>query len=420
MPKKNLPNRRLHKASGQAFVVLLCHDGVRRTHYLGKYSSKESQDEYDRLIGIYTANGRKLPPPESETRGVLVKELAVKYLQWAEGYYQNSPRESFWHHTNAILNFLVKDYKNKPVNEFTPADLYAIQDKLIKHGYRRQSVNRYTTIIKKAFKMGVSRGWGVQGGTVYELQTFENLKKGRSPAKEYQKGRKVPIDVYQKTLPFMNPIIRAMAEVQFRCGMRPQDIRNLRYRDIDFESHKDENVWLYRPHQHKTNYQDEDWELVKIIDTRAQEILTPYLLGKENDPEAFIFSPAESMHLRNVDRRRNRKTLNKQGLPQPSQRNRRKKYPTKLPGAQYSTSSYAGAIESACKRAGVERWTPNQLRHLSLSLVRSKSGLDAAQALAGHKNASTTEIYAEVAIETAIKAAKDLSKIIENTLDKSL
>ena len=55
--------------------------------------------------------------------------------------YQNSPSESFWHQKNAILNFLVKDYKHKPVNEFTPADLYAIQDKLIKHGYRRQFDN---------------------------------------------------------------------------------------------------------------------------------------------------------------------------------------------------------------------------------------------------------------------------------------
>jgi len=385
---------------------------------LGKYTSPESQKEYDRLIGIYTANGRKLPPPETSSAGVLVKELAVKYLRWAEGYYQNSPRESFWHHTNAILNFLVKDYKNKPVNEFAPADLYAIQDKLIKHGYRRQSVNRYTTIIKKAFKMGVSRGWGVQGATAYELQTFENLKKGRSPAKEYQKGKKVPFDVFQKTLPFMNPMIRAMAEVQFRSGMRPQDIRNLRYCDLDFESHKDEGVWLYRPHQHKTDYQDENWELVKVIDTRAQQILMPYLLDKENDPTSFIFSPAESMHLLNVDRRRNRKTLNKQGLPQPSQRNRRKKYPKKMPGTQYSISSYAGAIEAACKKAGVERWTPNQLRHLSLSLVRSKSGLDAAQALAGHKNASTTEVYAKVEIKTAIRAAKDLSKEIEKAIDK--
>jgi integrase len=315
MPKKNLPNYRLHKATKQAFVVLLCHDGVRRYRFLGKHGTPESRSEYDRLIAIYTANGRKMPPPETSA-GVLVKELAVKYLQWAEGYYQNSPRESFWHQTNAILNFLVKHYKNKPVNEFTPADLYDIQDRLIKHGYRRQSVNRYTTIIKKAFKMGVSRGWGVQGATVYELQTFENLKKGRSSAKEYQKGKKVPFDVYMKTLPFMNPTIRAMAEVQFRCGMRPQDIRNLRYCDIDFESHKVEGVWLYRPHQHKTDYRDDDWELVKVIDTRAQEILTPYLVDKENAPEAFIFSPAESMHLLNVDRRRNRMTLNKQGLPQ--------------------------------------------------------------------------------------------------------
>ena len=413
MPKKSLPNRRHHKASGQAFVVLLCHDGVRRCHYLGKYNSRESQEEYDRLIGIYTANGRKMPPPDSESRGVLVKELAVKYLQWGEGYYQNSPRESFWHHKNAILNFLVKDFKHTPVNEFTPADLYAIQGKLIKHGCRRQSVNRYTTIIQKAFKMGVSRGWGVLGATVYELQTFENLKKGRSSAKEYQKGKPVPLDVFWKTHKEMTPTIRAMTEVQLRCGMRPQDIRNLRYCDLDFESCKNEGVWLYRPHQHKTDYRDDDWELIKIIDTRAQEILIPYLMGKENVPEAFIFSPAESMRLHNIDRRRNRKTLNKQGLPQPSQRNRKKAYPKKSPGMQYSISSYAGAIETACKKAEVERWTPNQLRHLALSLARSKSGLDGAQALAGHKSASTTEIYAKVAIGTAIRTAKELSLEIE-------
>jgi integrase len=306
----------------------------------------------------------------------------------------------------------VKDFKNKPVNEFTPADLYAIQEKLIKHGYRRQSVNRYTTIIKKCFKMGVSRGWGVLGATVYELQTFENLKKGRSPAKEYQKGKPVSLDVFWKTLPFMNPMIQAMTEVQFRSGMRPQDIRNLRYCDLDFDSYKDDGVWLYRPHQHKTDYRDDDGELVKVIDTRAQQILTPYLLDKENDPEAFVFSPAEATHLYNVDRRRNRKTLNKQGLPQPSQRNRRKEFPKKAPGKQYSISSYANAIETACKKAGVERWTPNQLRHLSLSLARSKSGLDGAQALAGHRHASTTEIYAKVAVEKMILAARGLSEEI--------
>ena len=84
MSKKNLPNRRLHRASGQAFVMLLCHDRVRRQHYLGKYETQESQDEYDRLIAIYTANGRKMPSPETSSGGVLVGQLAVKYLQWAE------------------------------------------------------------------------------------------------------------------------------------------------------------------------------------------------------------------------------------------------------------------------------------------------------------------------------------------------
>ena len=63
---------------------------------------------------------------------------------------------------------------------------------------------------------------------------------------------------------------------------------------------------LYRPHQHKTDYRDEDWELVKVIDTIAQQKRMPYLLGKEDDPEAFIFSLAEAMHLHNLDQRRKR------------------------------------------------------------------------------------------------------------------
>ena len=57
MPKTNIPNYRLHKATGQAFVEL----GGRR-FYLGKHGSKASREEYERRIAEYLGNGRKLPP----------------------------------------------------------------------------------------------------------------------------------------------------------------------------------------------------------------------------------------------------------------------------------------------------------------------------------------------------------------------
>jgi len=84
--RKNLPNRRHHKASGQAFVILLCHVGVRICHYLGKYNSPEFQSEYDRLIGIYTANGRKLPPPEKESAPYTSCFSDIPVVEWASSW----------------------------------------------------------------------------------------------------------------------------------------------------------------------------------------------------------------------------------------------------------------------------------------------------------------------------------------------
>ncbi len=54
------PKYRHHKPSGQAIVTL---NGV--AHYLGRWKSKASRVEYDRLIGEWLANGRRARPRET-------------------------------------------------------------------------------------------------------------------------------------------------------------------------------------------------------------------------------------------------------------------------------------------------------------------------------------------------------------------
>ena len=44
----------------------------------------------------------------------------------------------------------------------------------------------------------------------------------------------------------------------------------------------------------------------------------------------------------------------------------------------------------------VADWTPNMLRHAAGDAARDAMALDAAQAMLGHRHASTTEIYAKV------------------------
>jgi integrase len=114
------------------------------------------------------------------------------------------------------------------------------------------------------------------------------------------------------------------------------------------------------------------------------------------------------VQLQRIEKRKNRKSVGKNGQVQPSQRDRSKPDAIRTPGDQYTKASYNRAVNRACKKAGVPQWTVNQLRHSSGTEVRNKYGLDAAQAVLGHANASTTEIYAELDFEKAAQVAREI------------
>jgi integrase len=151
----------------------------------------------------------------------------------------------------------------------------------------------------------------VSADTHVALQSVDNLKKGRTKAHEYRKIKSVDVEVVKKTLPFLPPIVADMVRVQLLCGMRPQDVCNMRLIDID----RTGDVWRYEPYTHKTEHEDKD-RLV-AIGPKAQVILAAYLLEKEETPEAFLFSPKDTVLLKKVERRRKRKSFNKTGQVQP-------------------------------------------------------------------------------------------------------
>jgi integrase len=390
---------RHHKASGLAFIEL---DGRRFAvlfFWSGKYGSKASKQEYARLFAEYLANGRTLAPTRTKTE-TTCHELAIHFLEWAEEYFMSQPPTSFAHIRKA-MEFLVKHYGQEPSDNFTPQSLVFLQRKLVEHGYARIMVNRYVGIIKRAFKHGAQFGW-VEPNTSYALQVVDNLKKGRTTAREFRKIPPVDPDVFEKTLEKAPKRVADMCRIQRGSTMRPQDICNVRACDID----RSGDIWLYRPFTHKTAHLDH--VLTKYIGATAQTILMSYLMEKADTPEAFLFSPADTVRDRNIERRRNRKTLNKKGKVQPSQENRRKEAPKRKPGEQYTTGAYNRTIAAACKKAGVPHWHVNQIRHLSATEIRKKHGLEVAQIMCGHKHASTTEIYAEVEQEKGIQVAREI------------
>ena len=288
MPKTNIPNYRLHKATGQAFVEL----GGRR-FYLGKHGSKASREAYEQRIAEYLANGRKIAPTRTKT-GISCQELAVHFLEWAEKYYvkNGEPTTSFDHCRNAV-SLLVQHYGHESTDNFAPLSLVFLQDQWVEQGLSRPTVNRYVGIIKQAFRHGSKFGW-VNPPTYHALLSVDGLKAGRTKAPEYKKIKPVADAIVEKTLPHLPPIVADMVQIQRRSGMRPQDIRNCRACDFD----RSGDVWRYVPYTHKTEHQDK--KRVVAVGPKAQAILMPYLLEKADTPEAFLFSPQDTLRLQKI------------------------------------------------------------------------------------------------------------------------
>jgi integrase len=141
-------------------------------------------------------------------------------------------------------------------------------------------------------------------------------------------------------------------------------------------------VWVYRPNSHKLEWLDQDKEI--LLGPKAQQLLTPWFDGRK--PAQYLFSPREvaEANAQELEKRRTRHKLKKVGLS--------KKRP---PGEHYDDRGYRQAVIRACRRAGVPAWSPGQLRHSAGTDIRRLYGAEAAQLVLGHRNLSTTEIYAE-------------------------
>jgi len=405
MPKTlRVPSYRHHKPTGQAVVTLNGKD-----YYLGKWNTKTSKAEYNRLIGEWLAADTCL----LNVSDLTVAELCVAYWRHAQGHYRIKPGGSRGsiERVRLALRHLKETYGHTLARDFRPLALQAIQRRLAQTGNSRSYVNRLVQTIKQMFKWAVAQEM-VEVTVHQALATVPGLQKGRSPAREPEPIRPVADEIVNATLPDMPVVVADMVRLQRLTGCRPGKICMLRPCDVDTS----EAVWSYRPASHKTEHHGRD--RVIFVGPKGQDVLRPYLL---RDKTACCFIPAESEWKRNAVRRENRQTPM---TPSQAQR-QRKRRPGRAPGDRYTTTSYRRAIERACETAfrmpdklrhlyrsvsSDERtrlreqaaawrsehcWHPNQLRHSAATEIRKKFGLEAAQVTLGHATADVSQIYAE-------------------------
>ncbi len=389
-PRSETPEYRSH-ISGQARVYL---DG--KYYYLGEYDSPESRTKYRRLLAKYLANDCRMPveePTHQAETEITVSHITAEYRRLID------ERPRLKRHEN-LCTLLEDEYGDLPADEFGPVKLSAVRELFVASGNARPTVNKYTRRIKLIFKHAVSRQL-IDLNVYLRLDTLPPLEKHDTTAPEYKKRQPVDIKIVTKTAKYLSPQAHAIIALQAATAMRPSEIFNMRPCDID----RSGDVWFYRPQHHKTESHDIE-KSVPIIN-EARELLLPFLVRAADD---YCFSPAESAQWHRDQRTANRKTPPRYGNRPGTNR---KAKPKKQPGRKFTKDGLNQAVQRACKKAGVPKWTPYQLRHTAATEVARAKGLDVARAFLGHTTEKMTRNYVKQMQdnEKAIEAAKVAPRI---------
>ena len=359
MQHRRTPKLTHHKPSGQARVRL-----AGRDLYLGKFGTPEAEAAYHAAVAEWQATGRApakataaavrsgRSPAEA---GPTVNEVILAFWKWAERRYPD--REPGRTHGELVgyksaIRLLRSGWGPTPVTSFGPNALRECQRMMVAEGWSRTYCNMNLSRLKRVFKWAVSREM-VPPAVLTGLQTVEGLRKGETDAREPEARRPVDPAVYAATLERLSPRNCDVLDLLMLTGARPAELLGLTTRDLD----RSGAVWLATLGDHKTAHLGKVRTL--CFGPKGQAILEKYLDDRAKDVRLLRTT---------VD------TLRK-------------------------------AVTSACKRAGVPKWTPYQLRHTFAYRARAEAGLNAAQKLLGHSSAKMTEHYAAPDLASAVAYA---------------
>ena len=299
------------------------------------------------LLNHDISNGRRDSDNHNYGNAILIADLVRTYERFAAEYYRNDgvPTQPG---IKVALRYLRQTFGHVAAMNFGPKALKVIRARMIDDDLSRRYINDNIDRIRRCFRWATEEEL-IPGDIYQALRAVSSLAAGRSAARETNPIRAVDLKTIDETLLRLSDTVADMVQCQLLLACRPSEICRLNASEIDRSC----DVWLYKPRRHKTEHRGQKRQI--LIGPRAQRLLAPYLF---RSPETPCF----------VSRRT---------------------------GRGYTTSAYRLTIIRACKKAGITKWTPQQLRHTKATEVRARFGLEAAQVFLGHGSADVTQIYAE-------------------------
>jgi integrase len=313
---------------------------------LGTHGSPESYKKYAQLISGELKVDKPVWVAQAPSVPT-VSMLMVEYLTYAIRKYGGDAASEVVHIRQAF-RILRHTHGATFAKDFGPKAYQQMRLAMIEAGWSRRYIRDQCQRVKRLI------GWGVveeilPPNAKHALEAVPGLTAGEFGVRETAEVPPVPDEIIASTLPYLRPTVADMVRIQRLTGMRPGEVVQLSSEHID----RSGDVWMFKPPSHKTQKRGKQRTIA--IGPKAQGLLSKYLFA------ARCF--------------------------------------------RYSSASYRRAIHRACRRAGLQKWSPNQLRHTAATEIRQHFGLKHAQVALGHSRARTTEIYALANQAKAIEVA---------------
>lgn len=418
-----MPQVRLHKASKQGLVRI---NG--RPIYVGRYGSPEAAQRYFELMVAHgfmpqssagpaatpalTPTPEPLPEPtalpsgsEPVPAGLTVGELCFMYLADVRSTAPAGKRSGNYQKALAVSR-AVRLLANMAAAEFGTRALLEVRSKLIEtpvanrhpdeHGnvptLCRRYINEVVRHIRKMFDWAVLQEL-VPNDRVAALAVVKPLREGHTNAREAKRRTRVRPSVVKATLPYMTAEMADLVWFIRLTGCRPSEATRLRMCRV-FDRNKP--VWRYVPKKHKTAHRGKSRHVP--VGPQAQAILLAHSAGRSE--REYVFTPQRSVPPR---KERDGVIPIEPRKPAPHAR------------SSFTKDGIMQAVRRAIIRGNKDReskglppiphWTPYQLRYTRLREIRRAGGSEAAQATAGHSQATMTDHYAPANWGKAARAA---------------
>lgn len=357
---RRIPKLCHHKASGRAYVT---DPATKNEVWMGPVGSDEANRNYDEWVREFLA---RAAPTVAMTAGGTVDQLLLVYLKHAESYYRKRGKPTSEVRQTKALAGLIREagHGRRRVDDFGPAQLIGLRELMVKKGWARSSINADVRRVVRIWRKGVE--WDmVSAVALAKLEAVKPLAEGRSPAREPDDVPPVALAVVEATLPHLRALPRDVLRLQLAAGMRPSEALAVRPCDVDRTS----EPWRYAVTDDWNKTAHKRRKRTVFLGPAARAVLGPWLAAcKRAEDWAF-----------------------------PGRR-----------GGHFSRGRLTDLIAAVCKKHGIEHWHANQLRHTQATAIRARHGKEAAQAVLGHADPRTTEVYAERDLELARRVAEEM------------